>query len=95
MPTPQSQDISNCLSAAFDTVNGTSPGSWSLCYNSNQNTLSLSATVTTPDSVLEPAPKLVSTIDTKGLSDMITFIYQVNLQMQKKVKNSNSAGNNG
>ncbi len=81
------QDISNCLNAPFDPTNGTSPGSWSLCYNQHQNNLSLSIHLAQPGGMMESAP-LVSTIDSDGLKGMIEFLYQVNMQMQQQSKKS-------
>lgn len=90
MAATSSQDISNCASAPFDPVDGTSPGNWSFCYNPNKNNLTMSVNISNPDNPLEPTPKLVSTIDAKGLTDLINFVYQVNMQMQKQSKNSQS-----
>lgn len=85
----KSQDISNCLSAKFDQdSNGNSPGTWSVCYNPVQKSLSLSVTVEPSGSIMEPTPTLVSTIDSSGLTEMINFLYQVNAQLQKQQKSS-------
>ena len=82
--TSKTQDVSNCLMVPFQDVNGSSPGSWSLCYNQSQNTLSLAADVNPPGS-----GPLVSTIDADGLKDIIEFLYQVNMWMQQ-ASNKNS-----
>lgn len=85
--TGKSQDISNCLSANFDkNSNGNSPGSWSVCYNPVQKTLSLSVMIEPSGSIMEPTSTLVSTIDSTGLTEMINFLYQVNVQLQKQQK---------
>ena len=87
MPPPSdAQDISNCLSASFDPGDDSSPGNWSLCYNQNKNSLSLSVHLNPPGSIIESATPLVSTIDPQGLTEMINFLYQVNLQVQKQAK---------
>ncbi|WP_428243360.1 hypothetical protein [Gynuella sp.] len=89
MTTNKTQDISNCLSAPFDPQNGASPGKWSLCYNQNQNQLSMSINLTPPITSIE-STTLQSTIDTDGLKDMIQFLYQVNMAMQQKKDKQNT-----
>ena len=85
--TSSSQDVSNCVSAPFDPVDGNSPGSWSLCYNGVQNSLTMSSKINSSENPLAPPPNLVSTIDEQGLNDLIAFLYQVKMMMQKQKSN--------
>jgi hypothetical protein len=87
----KAQDISNCVSAPLDEVSDSSPGKWSLCYNSTQNLLSFSVMLNPPAGLIEASTPLSSSIDSDGLNDMINYLYQVKNQMQKQKKSGNNS----
>lgn len=90
--TTKTQDVSNCLMVPFQPdSNGKSPGSWSLCYNQSQNTLSMTVDLSPPGSIMETDP-LVSNIDSDGLKDMTEFLYQVNMWMQQANSKASTNG---
>lgn len=80
--TAQSKTISNCIKAPFDPVGTVSPGDWLICYNQQQNTLTLMVQQNASAQAKEN-PALVSTINTEGLSVMLDFLANVQMRMQK------------
>ncbi|EKE84410.1 hypothetical protein [Idiomarina xiamenensis] len=78
----QAQDVSNGVSAPFDTVDGSSPGSWSINYNVKSNLLTFNVQQSQPGAMLDSAP-LVSTIDAAGLQDILEFLFQVKARMKQ------------
>ncbi|MDX3774889.1 hypothetical protein QE250_12240 [Chromatiaceae bacterium AAb-1] len=79
---PQSRNISNCIKAPFDPVDKVSPGDWSICYNQQQNVLTL-AVQQNHLGTMKESHLLVSTIDADGLSEMIDFLAHIQMRMQK------------
>ncbi|MDP5135014.1 hypothetical protein ORJ04_03510 [Rheinheimera baltica] len=78
----QPKDIFNCIKAPFDPVDKSIPAEWSICYGMQQNQLQLTVQIKQLE-LLNAGSDLVSTINADGLNEMIEFLGQVKMRMQK------------
>ncbi|MFC4656196.1 hypothetical protein ACFO3I_14365 [Rheinheimera marina] len=77
----QSSGISNCIKAPFDPLDKTSPGEWSICYNLQQQKLTLSVQLFQPEPTKQAL--FVCTLDTAGLNDLLEFLAVVKMRINQ------------
>ncbi|WP_337841429.1 hypothetical protein [Rheinheimera sp.] len=77
----QSSGISNCIKAPFDPLDKSNPGEWSLCYNLQQQKLTLSVQLFQPDQAKQGP--FICTLDAAGLNDLLEFLAVVKMRINQ------------